>query len=256
MYPWKVWRDSRSRIAIYTLAALSTGILFGLQALASDASYRAYVLTYPRYRAYFSPGYQELSFVPRFSNYVLVYGQYFALLSALILGAASVGKEYAAGTMNFLLTRPCPRRNFVLTDWKISISALIVIIGALGFGIYPFFVFARAAGPGNVLALLPGLWAVAIALFGLSHFTTALAGSTARGIILAAGAAVAYTQLPIALKLWWHSDWAYDATEWTFRMFEWSWGPPRIDWPPTIFWLVVAAGFLAGSAAVLRYREV
>ena len=41
MYQWKAWHDSRARITLYILAALSGGILFGLNVIA-DANLHGY----------------------------------------------------------------------------------------------------------------------------------------------------------------------------------------------------------------------
>lgn len=255
MYRWKAWRDCRSRVAIYSAAALAVGFLWGLDFLADEWNHAYWVVEVPKavlgrwdFRSNLTLG---------ATSTVSIYGCYFALLPALILGATSVGREYSAGAMPFLLTRPCRRRSFVFGDWITGTTAIVILPGLLTLGLVPFLLFVRAAGPGNVFTVLPGLWTVAFAIYGLSHFCTLLAGHTAKGLILSTAIIVTYLWLPTALNEWWHIGSPLAATNWTLRMFDWDW-PYLLEfhWVLVFFWLALAGGLLAASMALIRNREV
>jgi ABC-type transport system involved in multi-copper enzyme maturation permease subunit len=258
MYQWKAWHDSRARVTLYILAALGSGVLFGLDVLA-DANFHAYwkELYSASHRHFFN--YDFSMDVPFWMlNWVVRdYGQIAALLAGLSLGACSVGGEYGAGTMHFVLTRPEARRNFVLTDWKVGLPAMVIVVASLAFPLVPYLSLAHAKGPGNVLAGLPALWVLGAAVFGLSYLTTLAAGSAAKGLTLSIAALLTYSFLPTALDEWWHSDLLLRATDWTLRAFRNNaWPLTPFEWGPTVFWLAVAAGFLGASLAWIRYREV
>ena len=256
MYLWKAWHDSRNRVVLYILAAASVGMLFGLD-LVSWANWHAYWMTLApvRLRSNFNFD-MEVTFYT-LDWLVLEYGPIAALLAGLSLGASSTGREYGASTMNFVLTRPSRRRTFVLTDWTVGLTAMVIIVGGLAFGALPFLCLIHAKGPGNVLAGLPALWVLGAAIYGLSYFTTLVAGSAAKGLVLSVATFMTWSYLPTALDEWWHADTLLRATEWTLRAFKggsWPLGP--FDWSVTAFWLAVAVGFLGASLAWIRLREV
>ena len=258
MYQWKAWHDSRARIVLYILAALSIGILVGLD-LVSTANWNRYwevVLAGSR-RPFFNYDFR-MSVTFWMLNWVVSqYGQIAALLAGLSLGALSVGVEYGAGTMHFVLTRPGSRINFIFTDWEVGLPAMIIIVGGLAFPLVPFLMVIHAKGPGNVLAGLPALWVLGAAVYGLSYFTTLVAGSAAKGLTLSIAVLLTYSFFPTALDEWWHSDTLRRATNWTLRAFRNNaWPLTPFEWGATAFWLAVAAGFLGASLAWIRYREV
>jgi len=256
MYLWKAWHDSRNRVVLYILAAVSVGVLFGLDVM-SWANWHAYWMTISpvRLRSNFNFD-MEVTFYT-LDWLVLDYGPIVVLLVGLSLGASSAGREYGAGTMNFVLTRPAPRTNFVLTDWTVGLTAMVITVGGLALGALPFLCLVHAKGPGNVLAGLPALWVLGAAIYGLSHFTTLVAGSSAKGLILSVATVLTYSFLPTALHEWWHADALLGATQWTLRTFEYgSWPLSSFDWSVTSFWLAVTAGFMGASLAWVRWREV
>jgi ABC-type transport system involved in multi-copper enzyme maturation permease subunit len=288
MYLWKAWHDSRTRIVIYILAALSIGVLSGLNVIGS-ANWHAYFMSYHRphftrppalqravssfyenrdfrmditisaLRTYMFLGYRQTGAI---STILLDWGFFYyggvaMLLASLSLATSSVGTEYGAGTMNFVLTRPSPRRNFILTDWVLGLTAMVIIMGGLAFPMLPFLCLVHARGPGNVLAGLPALWALGAAIYGLSHFTTLVAGSAPKGLILSLATLLSYTFLPNALNEWWHTDALLRATEWTLRPFDYgAWPLSPFDWGAVAFWLAIAVGFLGASVVWIRFREV
>jgi ABC-type transport system involved in multi-copper enzyme maturation permease subunit len=241
---------------LYILATLSVGALFGLDVM-SWANYHVYLMTHRHIRRVFnSDFYWDVTFYA-IDWLVLQYGPIAALLAGLSLGASSTGREYGAGTMNFVLTRPCSRRNFVLTDWTVGLTAMVIIVGGLALGALPFLFLIHAKYPGNVLAGLPLLWLWGAAIYGLAYFTTLVAGSAPKGLILSVATALMYSFLPAALHEWWHKDALLRATEWTLRVFKYDvWPLSPLDWSVAAFWLGVAAGFLGASLAWIRFREV
>jgi ABC-type transport system involved in multi-copper enzyme maturation permease subunit len=248
MYLWKAWHDCRTRVVLYILAALSVGVLFGLD-VTSWANWHVVWMTSRQPRLFLDSDFYMLDCL------VVGYGQIAALLAGLSLGASSTGREYSAGTMNFLLTRPGPRRNFVLTDWTVGLTAMVIIVGGPALGVLPFLCLVHAEDPGNILAGLPALWVLGAAIYGLSYFTTLVAGSAPRGLILSVATVLTYSFLPTALHEWWHADALLRATQWTLRAFKHgAWQSP-FDWSVTAFWLAVAVGFLGASAAWIKWRE-
>jgi ABC-type transport system involved in multi-copper enzyme maturation permease subunit len=156
--------------------------------------------------------------------------------------------------MHFVLTRPVARRNFIFTDWTIGLTAIVIVVGGLAFGVLPFLCFIHARGPGNVLIGLPGLWALGAAIYGLVSFATLVAGSAPRGLVLSVAAVLTYSFLPTALNEWWHVNTLLSARDWTLQILSDDSG--HFHWSVIAFWLAGAVGFLGVSVAWIRYREV
>jgi ABC-type transport system involved in multi-copper enzyme maturation permease subunit len=243
---------------LYILASLGSGVLMGLNVISDTNFHRYWREIYSavhrpffNYDFYMDVPFWMLDWVVR------QYGQVAALLAGLSLGACSVGGEYGAGTMHFVLTRPDSRRNLLFADWKVGLPAMVIIVGGLAFPLVLFLSLVHAKGPGNVLAGLPALWVLGAAVYGLSYFTTLTAGSAAKGLTLSVAVLLTYSFLPTALNEWWHYDTLLRATEWTLRAFNNNaWPLDPFEWGATAFWLVVTAGFLGASLAWIRYREV
>ena len=278
MHLWKAWHDCRSRIVLYVLATVSIAVLSGLQAVTWANINDAYLMMHPYGRvSFYTPfftdfrmnipfyalrgdaigyfGIDEITYV--FHVGVLGYGPIVLLLTSLSLGAGSVGREYGAGTMTFVLTRPGQRWKFILTDWVVGLTGMVIILGGLAFPVVPFLCAIYAKSPGNVLACLPALWVVGAAIYALSHFTTLVAGSGSRGLVLSVAAILTYFFLPNTLHEWWHTDALLRATQWTLRPFAFgAWPLSPFDWGAIGFWLAVTAGLLGASVAWIRFREV
>jgi ABC-type transport system involved in multi-copper enzyme maturation permease subunit len=279
MYLWKAWHDCRARVVLYIIATVSVAVLSGMELIARANYHRAFLTLHP-YAAQLHSGFYNYSFelditfwtlhgtvlgsglAWNLANFSLLwevfgFGSMVMLLAALSLGASGVGREYGAGTMNSVLTRPAPRRNFILTDWVVGLTGLVIILSGLAFPLLPFLYAIQAKGPGNILAGLPALWVLGAAIFGLSHFTTLVSGSASKGLTLSAATLLTYSFLPWALHEWWHKDAPFKAAKWTLGAFDWdAWPLSPFNWGATVFWLAVAAGFLAASLAWIRWREV
>jgi ABC-type transport system involved in multi-copper enzyme maturation permease subunit len=286
MYLWKAWHDCRARVALYILAAVSIGVLSGLEVV-SSANFHAFLMAYMAFQRpagvslavfnhYFNSdfymyitfsalrgfvGYGRpldiATFVAGDWAFLVAYGLTPALLVSLTLGTTTIGREYDAGTMNFVLTRPASRRTFIFTDWTVGVTSMVIIVSGLVFPVFPFLYVIHAKGPGNVLGSLPGLWVLGAAVYGLSQFTTLVAGSAPKGLILSLAAVFTYSLLPVALHEWWHTDALLRLTDWTLRPFDyWAWPLSPFDWGATAFWLAAAAVFLGLSVLWIRFREV
>jgi hypothetical protein len=251
MYLWKTWHDSRTRVVVYILAALSVGLLCGLD-VATWANWHRLTLERQMYRGHWD-FYGELTFnLLRWQ--VTGYGEVAALLAGLSLGAGGVGREYGAETMHFVLTRPRARGSFIFTDWMTGLTAMVLVVGAVAYGVLPFLWLAHARGPGNILMGLPGLWALGAAIFGLASFTTLVAGSALKGLVLSVAGVLTYFFLPTALDEWWHMDTLIKAQGWTLQIL--SRDSYHFHWSVTAFWLAVAASFLGASLLWIKFREV
>jgi ABC-type transport system involved in multi-copper enzyme maturation permease subunit len=252
MYLWKTWHDSRSRVVVYILAALSIGLLSGLEVV-TWANWHTLWLTRERLIQRNNwDFYGHLTF--DLLRVVIYYGLLAALLAGLSLGASGVGREYGAGTMHFVLTRPRARQNLVFIDWMTGLTAMVVVVGAIAYGVLPFLWLAHAQGPGNILIGLPSLWALGAAIFGLASFTTLVAGSAPKGLILSVAGVLAYFFLPTALNEWWHVDTLIKAQDWTLQLL--SRDSYHFHWGVTAFWLAAAASFLGASLVWIKFREV
>lgn len=248
MYLWKTWHDSRTRVMVYILAAISMGLLFGLDVVTMKNWYTSWLTL--KHRSW--DFYGEITFDASWS--VIAYGQVVALLAGLSLGASGVGREYGAGTMHFVLTRPRARKSFVLTDWMTGLTAMVIVVGALAYGPLPFLWLVHARGPGNILIGLPGLWALGAAIFGLASLTTLVAGSAPKGLVLSVAGVLTYIFLPTALYEWWHVDTLIKAQDWTLQIL--SRDSYHFQWSVTAFWLAAAASFLGASLLWIKFREV
>ena len=277
MYLWKAWHDCRARVMLYTLATSTLGVMYGLVVM-SEANWHAYWITIispSLLSRHHIPNYDfsaEITFITlqwvvgygltmRALNLLewgfIGFGPTALLLASLSLGASSVGREYDAGTMDFVLTRPSRRSNFILGDWIVGLTAMVIIASGLAFPVLPFLSLVHAKGPGNILAGLPALWVLGAAIYGLSHFTTLVAGSAPKGLVLSVATLLTFILLPNALYDWWHIDALIKAVDWTLRPLESdAWPLSPFDWSATAFWLAVAAGFLGASLAWIRWREV
>lgn len=253
MYLWKTWHDSRTRVMVYTLAAISMGLLFGLNVVTTKNWYTSWLTLKHSIYARSWDFYGEITFDALHWS-VIAYGQVVALLAGLSLGASGVGREYGAGTMHFVLTRPRARKSFVLTDWMTGLTAMVIVVGALAYGVLPFLWLVHARGPGNILIGLPGLWALGAAIFGLASLTTLVAGSAPKGLVVSVGGVLTYIFLPTALYEWWHVDTLIKAQDWTLQIL--SRDSYHFQWSVTAFWLAVAASFLGASLLWIKFREV
>jgi hypothetical protein len=181
-----------------------------------------------------------------------------AVWVALSLGAVSVGREYRSGAMPFLLTRPASRRAFVWTDWSLGLVQMTVILAMMLVGLASVL---RSIGNDYVWLGFPQLLECVVlgaALYGLAHFTTALVGSSMKGLSVSVAVILIYELLPGALQEWWRLDGPVKFRDWSLNL--WGQAPGITDpftlhgWP-MLMWLMVALAFPLLSQFVLERRE-
>jgi hypothetical protein len=183
-----------------------------------------------------------------------------ALWVALSLGAVSVGREYRSGAMPFLLTRPTSRKAFVWTDWSLGLTQMTFILAMMLVGTVSFLCFTSRAYVWMSWPLLPGCLALGAVLYGLTHFTTVLLGSSLKGLSATAAVVLFYELLPGALMEWWHLSGPLRFRDWSLNVLEWKWRAGFYQfilhpWP-MLMWLLVALLFALLSQFLLERREV
>jgi len=256
MYAWKCWHDSRDRVILYAAASLAIGLMFGTEVWAQYHTWLPYISKMN------SEGMRWGDAV----RWAWDWGLYMtddslhpaALWVALSLGTVSVGREYRSGAMPFLLTRPASRKAFVWTDWSLGLAQMTVILAMMLVGVvsvlcgishdYVWLSFPR----------LLGCVVLGAALYGLTHFTTALAGSCMKGLSASAAVILFYELLPGALQEWWHLSGPLKFRDWSLNLFD---SEPGVNDPftlhgwPMLMWLLVALAFPLLSQFVLEWRE-
>jgi len=106
---------------------------------------------------------------------------------------------------------------------------------------------------------LLGCVVLGAALYGLSHFTTALSGSSMKGLSASAAVILFYELLPGALKEWWRLSGPLKFRDWSLNLWEDKSGvyaPFTLHGWPMLMWLLLALAFLLLSQFVLKWREV
>jgi ABC-type transport system involved in multi-copper enzyme maturation permease subunit len=252
MYAWKCWHDSRDRVILYAAASLAIGLMFGGVALGQYHAMTSWGNTHVE-RWYWDPlwWYWVLDMIAASLLPAAVW-------VALSLGAASVGREYRSGAMPFLLTRPASRKAFVWTDWSLGLAQMTVILAMMLVGVAS--VLSGISRDYVWLCFPPLLGCVVLgaALYGLTHFTTTLAGSSMKGLSASAAVILFYELLPGALKEWWHVSGPLGFRDWSLNL--WDWHPGKTDpftlygWP-ILMWLLIALAFPLLSQIVLEWRE-
>jgi len=255
MYAWKCWRDSRDRVILYAAASLAVGILTGTTI---SSWYRVQVawewFVRPR-----NQGWNPALWA--WSSGMISLDEFLspaALWAALSLGAVSVGREYGSGAMPFLLTRPASRKAFVWMDWGLGLTQMAAILTMMVVGILPFLGYTSRAYVWRSWPLLPGCLVIGAALYGLTHFATALTGSSMKGLSATAAAILVYLLSPGALDEWWHFSTPLKFKNWSLNVSAWDWHNDRFilhGWP-LLMWLLVALAFPLLSQFVLERREV
>jgi hypothetical protein len=257
MYAWKCWHDSRDRVILYAAASLAIGLMFGAEVLAQYHVWLSYAWVWNSHarRWYWDPVRGAWDWGLFMTDGTLSPA---AVWVALSLGAVSVGREYRSGAMPFLLTRPASRKAFVWTDWSLGLAQMTVILAMMLVGVvsvlcgishdYVWLSFPR----------LLGCVVLGAALYGLTHLTTALAGSSMKGLSASAAVILFYELLPGALQEWWHLSGPLKFRDWSLNLFD---SEPGVNDPftlhgwPMLMWLLVALAFPLLSQIVLEWRE-
>jgi hypothetical protein len=257
MYAWKCWHDSRDRVILYAAASLAIGLMFGAIALAQYHIFLSYAWEWSlRPRGwYWNPALLAWDWGLYLTEATLFRA---ALWVGLILGAVSVGREYRSGAMPFLLTRPASRKVFVWTDWSVGLAQMTAIVAMMLGGTVSVLCavstdYVWLSFPQLLECLLLGA-----VLYGLSHFTTALMGSSMKGLSASAAVILFYELLPGAFEDWWHLSGPLRFRDWSLKLWE---DKPGVNDPftlhgwPMLMWLLVALAFPLLSQFILEWRE-
>jgi len=258
MYRWKSWCDSRQRLALYAAACLALGLLMGMQHWAYYFLYLEWqsVSTNRFVKAWdisFDSGYGTVASLATFMLPAMIW-------SSLAFGGTSVGREYGAGAMPFVLTRPQRRWRIVWDDWALGAAEICIILSMFCFGLAPFVAQISSIWLGFIGVMLPGVLAVGICLYGLTQFLTLLTGSGAKGVSFAVAVVLFYNFFPAALEQWWHVHWPskiLDLSLSMFSMFDSRWLPDLAQqWKIAALWSVVALIFPFFSQWLIERREI
>lgn len=108
------------------------------------------------------------------------------LFAAADLGALAMGEDLKRREMDFLLTRPKPRRYFVWTSWLAGLMELLPLLALpLLVAILLLFEMTRALQPGVMIRLSLVIFALAAAMYGLVYTVSALSGTAQNGLQIA-----------------------------------------------------------------------
>jgi ABC-type transport system involved in multi-copper enzyme maturation permease subunit len=187
MYAWMFWRDTRARLLIYLVLS---ALLF--------------IISMPALSAFQSQ--------PALGRWVTVgnialFGTVVGGLAALGLGSSGPGEHWDRGTMEFLVTRPRPRRYIIWTAWAVGMAELLVF-ATVGVFVATTALYIRTGDTSSwrLLLLLVPLFAVLSLAYAITLFFSVLTHSGQKGLAAGLGMAVAYYVICVALGYWKHTD--------------------------------------------------
>jgi len=257
MYRWKSWCDSRQRLALYAAAGLAVGLLLGMENFSWFHEYLAWqaMSTHRQFRSWdvsYSLGAWTVSSLGTYLLPAMIW-------SSLAFGATSVGREYGAGALPFVLTRPQRRWRIIWDDWVFAAAEICIVLSALWLGTEVFLSRISTIWLGLSGVMIPGAVALGVCLYGLTQFLTLLTGSGAKGVSFAVAVVLFYYFLPGALEQWWHIHWPakiLDLSLSMFSMFEDRSSDLAQQWEIAALWFVVALIFPLFSQWLIERREV
>jgi len=255
MYAWKCWHDSRDRVILYAAASLAIGLMFGATGLGRYHAWLSWLVNWHVRGWHWDPVRWAWEWGLNMADDCLFPA---AIWVALSLGAVSVGREYHSGAMPFLLTRPASRKAFVWTDWSLGLAQMTVILAMMLVGLASVLCFISHDYVWLCFPPLLECVLLGAALYGLTHFTTILAGSSMKGLSASAAVILFYELLPGALKEWWHVSGPLKFRDWSLNLWDYHAGktdPFTLYGWPMLMWLLVALAFPLLSQIVLDWRE-
>jgi len=186
MYFWKCWRDTRGAFYVFLILVLLMGIA-GLAILSDVGGWTS--------RRAFPGSWYETA------RLLIATPLGFVYLAPFILGAVTLGEEYAKGTLPFLLTRPRQRSSLVWMSWLVGATALGILVflslaflfGSPGPPAYPLGEFGFFVWRESLLTFLVPLF-----FYSLTFFMTMLFKSGHHG----SGAALLITVAYLAMATW------------------------------------------------------
>jgi hypothetical protein len=125
------------------------------------------------------------------------------LFGALSLGVGGMGEEFKEQTLGFLFTRPRRRSFWVRTCWLLGVSELGVVVTLAVVGMFGGLTYLTGyVYTWRFLAAILPLWVVAIVVYSLTYFMTAVARSSEKGMSYSLGILMVDLLLPAAAYYW------------------------------------------------------
>ncbi len=211
MYFWTCWYTKRYRLTIYLTLAVALTILGALPD-GFEYHYGHWVLakmTLQRVAEVWDVG----------AGNTLVLILVLLLFAAADLGALAMGDVAKGKDLDFLLTRPRPRRYFIRTSWLAGVAELIplLVIPILA-SILVMFCKTHALLARPLLRLAIPLFALAVAMYALVFLLATVSGGAQNGFQIAALVVFLYAGLNYARnEAWFDPDYHHKF----FGAFDW-----------------------------------
>jgi len=202
MYFWTCWYTKRYRLIIYLALAVALVILGTLPAGMENHGGH---WTFPKI---VTPGHVRIIWEEGVDHTVGIL-LLFMLFAAADLGALAMGEDAKRRDIDFLLTRPRPRRYFVWTSWLAGITELVplMLIPVLT-SVLVMFLMSHAVSPGPLLTRCAEIFALAAAMYALAFVLSVLTRSAQSGFQLAAFVIVVYAGIFYARgEVWFLYSW-------------------------------------------------
>lgn len=186
MYFWACWFTKRYRLAIYLALGIALTVLATLpMGMTYRSGHWAFLQMTPEQIA--------VTWKSGIENTTVV------LLLALIfaaadLGALALGDDSKRRDLDFLLTRPKPRRYFVWTSWLAGLSQLVplLLLPALT-SVFVLSAMTHSLLPGPLMSRTAETFILALVIYGVVFLLAALAQEAQSGFLIAALLVVLFT---------------------------------------------------------------
>ena len=175
------------------------------------------------------------------------------LFVAADLGALGLGDDSERRNLDFLLTRPRPRRHFVWSGWLAGLTQLLpLVIVPLLTCLVVLVGMTHELLPEEPLRLIVPLFAMAAALYSVAFFMATVTASARHGYELAALLIVLYMGYYLTQGGWW---WYYDWERlYLYGAFDWYLAPHQL-FPQANLLLVAVATCLLPCFAQLSFER-
>jgi len=215
MYFWTCWYTRRYRLIIYLALGVALVIMGTLPAgMEYHGGHWAFpkILTPTHVRIIWEEG------VDHAVGILLL----LMLFAAADLGALAMGEDSKRRDMDFLLTRPKPRRYFIWTSWLAGITELVpLMLLPVLVSILVMFFMTHAVLPGALPSRSVEIFALAAAMYALAFLLSVLTRSAQSGFQLAAFVIIVYVGIAYARQeLWFIFVWGRPAYYGAFALFD------------------------------------
>jgi ABC-type transport system involved in multi-copper enzyme maturation permease subunit len=147
------------------------------------------------------------------------------------LGALGLGDDPERGNLDFLLSRPRSRAQWVWSGWFAGLTQLLpMLVLPLLTSLGILAALTHTMLPGNLLRLSVPLFAMAAAMYTLAFFMTTVTASARQGYELAALAVVLFLGYRLILSgqgefALWRTDWMWECLR---SAFDWYLSPHQV----------------------------